>query len=161
MKQQLLIIIVFYWFFGGPLLSCSSDKKSNSLDSNKKIDSTHQKSSNLNNKDKNTSYSKEIPNTPNDGEIIKDENECIGTRDCSVEELRAKIKNRHNKLNNSWDVSYGGGSPFNSYIDNGQWLFEVTVIGEMNESKGTFYIVVSTDCDCNITSIVKKGDKYK
>lgn len=82
------------------------------------------------------------------GNIIKDENDCLGSRDCNTENLRIKIINRHPK----WDVT--GGLFDDDYLGNGKWKFGVTLYNFGHDTiDDSFNIIVSTDCDCNITSI--------
>ena len=156
MKNQSPILSFIFFISLVACVSCSKEKKSNGIESTKSLDTTINNSKILGNTDSTTSKSVQIENIAN-GEIIEDENDCIGTRDCSVDELITKVKNRHNKSGNRWDVGWTGGSQFDSYIDNGKWLFDVIVMGEMNKTKGSFYIIVSTDCDCNITLIEKRS----
>ncbi len=151
-----ITILIFTVVFS----SCSSETDSKSTIKNSKVDSLTKETNNLKTIDSLSLASEKSDvsgNISRNDEILEDAKDCIGTQECSASDLITKVKNRHNKKGNTWDITYTGGSQLNSYIDNGQWLFDVMVLGEMLNYKDSFYIVVSTDCDCNITSIKKRS----
>ncbi|MDU0808022.1 hypothetical protein [Aquirufa regiilacus] len=135
MKLNFLLFLVIGIIFQG----CSFEKQ---YESSSRIDSSTIIS-------KRQRDSASILNSQEDqSNIIKDENDCVGARNCNTENLRNKIKNRHTK----WDVT--GGLDYDDYLGNGKWKFGVTLYNLAHDNiDDEFNIIVSTDCDCNITSI--------